>query len=112
VTALALIDTGPSRGAFIPPGPVNRIMAVPVVGQTLWRLPTDSLVEKAMSTGFSRPGFQDPELARRRRGHDDLPAFTPTSRAAEDYLTPRALPDRPAGLGKPLLVIFGEDDRR
>jgi hypothetical protein len=39
-------------------------------------------------------------------------AFIATSRAAVDYLTQRALPDRLTALGTPLLVIFGEEDRR
>nr|WP_317620668.1 alpha/beta fold hydrolase [Actinoplanes sp. KI2] len=39
-------------------------------------------------------------------------ALIATSRAAEDYLGQRPLPDRLAPLAKPLLVIFGERDRR
>lgn len=39
-------------------------------------------------------------------------AFTATSWAADDYLKQRALPDRLTALGKPLLVIFGMEDRR
>src|ERR1700754_2020225 len=39
-------------------------------------------------------------------------AFTATSRAANDYLEHRVLPDRLTPLGKPLLVIFGTEDRR
>ena len=33
-------------------------------------------------------------------------------RAATEYLAGRPLPDRLAPLGKPLLVLFGEEDRR
>lgn len=38
--------------------------------------------------------------------------FTATMQATRHYLEQRALPDRLAVLGKSLLVIFGEDDRR
>lgn len=38
--------------------------------------------------------------------------FTTTMQATRAYLEERALPDRLRALGKPLLVIFGEDDRR
>jgi pimeloyl-ACP methyl ester carboxylesterase len=38
--------------------------------------------------------------------------FVAANRAGADYLTERSLPDRLAALGVPLLVIFGEDDRR
>jgi pimeloyl-ACP methyl ester carboxylesterase len=39
-------------------------------------------------------------------------ALTAASRASDDYLSQRPLPDRLAGLDKPLLVIFGEEDQR
>ena len=38
--------------------------------------------------------------------------FAATSQAVRAYLDEQALPERPATLGKPLLVIFGENDRR
>jgi pimeloyl-ACP methyl ester carboxylesterase len=38
--------------------------------------------------------------------------FAATSVAGRRYLDERALPDRLAPLGKPLLVIFGQEDRR
>ncbi|MDT0353404.1 alpha/beta fold hydrolase [Pseudonocardia charpentierae] len=46
VTALAFIDTGPHREAFIPQGPITGLLETPVVGQLLWRLRTDSLIRK------------------------------------------------------------------
>src|SRR6266540_3065186 len=39
-------------------------------------------------------------------------ALTAASRATHDYLKQRPLPDRLTALGKPLLVIFGEQDQR
>lgn len=38
--------------------------------------------------------------------------FITTMGATRSYLEQRSLPDRLTALGKPLLVIFGEDDRR
>lgn len=112
VTALALVNTGPRREAFISQGLAGRLMSAPVAGHLLWRFRTAGLIRRAMSTGFSRPGYAIPQ-----RLVDDVRgmtyhAFTATARAADDYLGQRALPDRLADLGKPLLVIFGEDDRR
>ncbi|MFI7666588.1 alpha/beta fold hydrolase [Nocardia sp. NPDC049526] len=63
----------------------------------------------------------------KRLRHDDFPipqqfvddlsemtyhARTATAAASSDYLNQRTLPDRLTALGKPLLVIFGEQDRR
>jgi pimeloyl-ACP methyl ester carboxylesterase len=112
VTALALIDSGPRLDAFISDGFVGQLMFTPVVGQLLWRLRTDSLIRRASSTAFSRPGYQVPQdLVDDVRGMT-YSAFTATSQAADDYLAQRTLPDRLTTLGKPLLVIFGADDRR
>ncbi|MGW3203982.1 alpha/beta fold hydrolase [Streptomyces sp. NPDC001135] len=104
VTALALINTGPSLDAFITPEPA-------ATGPSQWP-PTDEQLRRFASTGFSRAGCQIPEeLLDDVRGMTSH-TFTATMRATRSYLEQRALPDRLAVLGKPLLVIFGEDDRR
>ncbi|WP_018549268.1 alpha/beta fold hydrolase [Streptomyces sp. LaPpAH-108] len=104
VTALALINTGPSLDAFIAPRSAPS-------GLSQWP-PTDEQLRRFASTGFSRAGYQIPaELL------DDVRRMTPhtltaTMQATRDYLEQQALPDRLTALGKPLLVLFGEDDRR
>ena len=111
VTALALIDTGPRLDAFISNGPVGQLLFVPVVGQLLWRVRTDGLLRKSLSSAFT-PRFQIPQqLVDDVRG---MPyhAFTAASRASDDYLKQRPLPDRLTAVGKPLLVIFGEQEQR
>ncbi|MFC4053493.1 alpha/beta fold hydrolase [Actinomadura syzygii] len=112
VSALALIDSGPRLDAFISDGFVGNLLFVPGVGQLLWRFRTDGVVRRSLGTAFSRPGYEIP-----RALMDDVRAttyhsLTATSREAEHYLDERPLPDRLAPLGKPLLVIFGQDDRR
>ncbi|WP_055588189.1 alpha/beta fold hydrolase [Streptacidiphilus griseoplanus] len=104
VTALALVNTGPSLDAFIAPESA-------ATGPTQWP-PTDEQLRQLASTGFSRAGYRIPQEIL-----DEVRAMTPhtftaTMRATRSYLEQRALPERLAGLGKPLLVIFGEDDRR
>ncbi|MFE7713162.1 alpha/beta fold hydrolase [Streptomyces sp. NPDC057486] len=104
VTALALINTGPSLDAFI-------ATESAAIGLPQWP-PTDDQLRQFASTGFSRAGYQIPEeLLDDVRGmtHHSL---TTSMRATRSYLEQRALPDRLTVLGKPLLVIFGEDDRR
>ncbi|MGW5576569.1 alpha/beta fold hydrolase [Micromonospora chokoriensis] len=111
VTALALIDTGPRLDAFISDGPVGKLVFVPVLGQLLWRLRTDGILRRGLSTAFA-PGFHVPQqLVDDTRGMT-YHALTAASRASDDYLTQRHLPDRLTSLGKPLLVIFGELDQR
>ncbi|MFE1311191.1 alpha/beta fold hydrolase [Streptomyces sp. NPDC058755] len=104
VTALALINTGPSLDAFI-------ATESAAIGLSQWP-PTDEQLRRFASTGFSRAGYKIPE-----EFLDDVRGMTHQSltmsmRATRSYLEQRALPDRLTVLGKPLLVIFGEDDRR
>ncbi|MGY4996663.1 alpha/beta fold hydrolase [Streptomyces sp. 900105245] len=104
VTALALVNTGPSLAAYLAPDSA-------ATGILQWP-PTDEQLRELASTGFSRPGYQVPEELL-----DDVRSMThhtflATMQATRSYLEQRPLPDRLAVLGKPLLVIFGADDRR
>lgn len=111
ITALALIDTGPRMEHFISDGPVGKLIDVPVVGQLLWRLRTDAIIRRGLSTAFA-PGFTAPQqLVDDTRGMT-YHALTAASHASDDYLNQQPLPDRLKSLGKPLLVIFGEQDQR
>jgi pimeloyl-ACP methyl ester carboxylesterase len=111
VTAVALIDTGPRMDAFISGGLVGKLIDVPGVGRLLWRLRTDAIMRRGLSTAYA-PGFEIPDqLVKDARGLT-YRALTATSHAAEDYLRRRPLPARLTPLGKPLLVIFGELDQR
>ncbi|MFI7054277.1 alpha/beta fold hydrolase [Streptosporangium canum] len=104
VTALALINTGPHMEAFI-------AQESAAIGPSQWP-PTDEQIRQIASTGFSRAGYQIPqELVDDLRGMS-FHAFAAAMQAVRDYLEQRALQDRLMDLGKPLLVIFGEDDRR
>jgi pimeloyl-ACP methyl ester carboxylesterase len=111
VTALALVDTGPRLEDFVSDGPVGKLIEVPVVGQLLWRLRTDGILRRGLSTAFA-PGFTIPRQLVQDTRRMTFHALTATSRASDDYLEQRQLPDRLTPLGKPLLVIFGEQDQR
>ncbi|MER6029909.1 alpha/beta hydrolase [Streptomyces sp. NPDC001851] len=104
VTALALVNTGPSLDAFI----ASKSAAI---GLSQWP-PTDEQLRQFASTGFSRAGYQIPEeLLDDVRGMT-YHSLTTSMGATRSYLEQRTLPDRLTVLGKPLLVVFGEDDRR
>jgi pimeloyl-ACP methyl ester carboxylesterase len=104
VAALVLINTGPHLGAFIaPPRDID---------PSQWPDVTDDQLRQFTSAAFSRPGYQIPsELLNEIRA---MPyrSITTTMQASRDYVREQALPSRLAALGKPLLVIFGEEDRR
>ncbi|WP_431915415.1 alpha/beta fold hydrolase [Nonomuraea jabiensis] len=112
VTALAIIDTAPRLNAAVSSGFLGGLLDDPVIGQLLWRLRTDSLIRKAASDAFSRRGYEVPQAVVDDARGMTYHAFIATSQAGDDYVTQRALPDRLIPLGKPLLVIFGAEDRR
>ncbi|MEV6389539.1 alpha/beta fold hydrolase [Nocardia xishanensis] len=112
VTALAFIGTGPSLADDTSDSPVSRLLTTPVAGEALWQLRTDGLLRQSSSSAFATDDFPIPQ-----QFIDDLRgmtyhSITATMAAAIDYLNQRTLPDRLTALGKPLLVIFGEQDRR
>lgn len=111
VTAVALIDTGPRMDAFISDGPVGQLLFVPVLGQLVWRLRTDGILRRGLSTAFA-PGFTIPQQLVDDTRALTYHSLTATSHASDNYLQQRPVPDRLAGLHKPLLVIFGEQDQR
>ena len=104
VAALVLINTGPHMGAHIaPPAAID---------PSQWPDVTDDQLRQFASSWSSRPGYQIPlELLNEARAMT-FRSLTTTTQASRDYLKEQALPERLALLGKPLLVIFGEEDRR
>jgi pimeloyl-ACP methyl ester carboxylesterase len=111
VAGLALLDFGPSLEAKIPERPLFRLILTAFPGRLLWRLRTEASVRKAVRVGFTRPVDIPGQLVEYalRMTHRD---FVGAMRGPLNYLGQRSLPDRLAGLGIPLLVIFGTEDRR
>ncbi|NUR83631.1 MAG: alpha/beta fold hydrolase [Nonomuraea sp.] len=103
VTGIVLINTGPSLDAFIP--------QESGAGPAQWP-PTDEEIRRFASTGFSTPGYEIPQALVDEVRTMSAQAFAGTQQAARDYLERQALPERLKAVAKPLLVIFGEDDRR
>ncbi|MFG1946947.1 alpha/beta fold hydrolase [Nonomuraea sp. NPDC048826] len=104
VTALVLINTGPGMDAFI-------ASESAAISPAQWP-PTNEQIRQFAGSGFSRPGYEVPRTIldeMRMMTHHTL---VTTMRGTTEYLQQRRLPDRLAVLGKPLLVIFGADDRR
>jgi pimeloyl-ACP methyl ester carboxylesterase len=111
VVALALIDMGPDLDAKIPERPIVGLIMTRFPGRLLWRLRSEATIRDAARTGFTRPvdipgAWVEHLLAMTHRD------FVGVMRAYSTYLGQRSLPDRLTGLGLPVLVIFGAEDRR
>jgi pimeloyl-ACP methyl ester carboxylesterase len=103
VSAVVLINTGPSMESYIaPPFPYQ---------PADWPTLTDDQLRVAAAQAF-RPGFDIPADAIDQVRAMTFEGFAGTSMALRSYLTAAPLPTRLAPTGKPLLVIFGEQDAR
>lgn len=103
VTGLVLINTGPDMAAYIAKAVTLRAAS--------WAELTDEEIRQAMSDGF-RAGYEIPQAYVDQFRDIDFQVFAATSVSIRAYLDERSLPERLAPSGKPLLVIFGEEDRR
>jgi pimeloyl-ACP methyl ester carboxylesterase len=109
VDRLVNLDEGPSPDDCDLPF-TAKLESTPVLGEAMWRLTPDALVEDGYSDAFA-PGYDVPEFA-----VDDFRAMTYTSfddsaSANEDYRDEQSLADRLRPLAIPLLSIFGSEDQ-
>ncbi|MEV4253631.1 alpha/beta fold hydrolase [Spirillospora sp. NPDC049652] len=104
VTALVLINTGPRLDAFITSDSA-------ALDPSRWP-PTDEQIRRFASTAFSRPGYRVPDELLGEMRAMTFHSLVATMQATRAYMQERALPDRLAVLDRPLLVLFGADDRR
>lgn len=103
VAALVLVNTGPSTGAYLAPESA-------AIDPEQWP-PSDEQLRHIAGSAF-REGFPMPqELVDELRGIR-LHAVAAAMGASLAYLGRRPLPQRLAATGKPLLVIFGDQDLR
>lgn len=103
VTAIALVNSGPGPHAFIG--------GQAAIDPARWDSLTDDQLREAVRTGF-RPGFHIPDEFLEQVRAMSLHAFAAVEQANLAYLREQPLPDRLAKVGKPLLVLFGEEDQR
>ncbi|MET9323858.1 alpha/beta fold hydrolase [Streptomyces sp. NPDC003038] len=110
VGSLTVIDTGPRNDAFLADSAAGHLLRVPVIAQLLWQL-RDSAIRDGLATAFTRPVKIPDQIVDDVRGMT-YRSYTSTDRASSAYLRERAMPDRLAGLGLPVMVIYGTRDKR
>lgn len=103
VTALVLVNTGPGLDAFTAP-------STDPIGPEQWP-PSDEQIRQIASSGF-REGFHVPQEFIDEVREMPYHAFVATFQASTQYLLQQTLPERLKAVGKPLQVIFGDQDRR
>lgn len=103
VTALALVDTGPRLEAFT-------ARDTGTIGPAQWP-PTDEQIRGFAASAFHE-GFVVPQELIDELREMSYHAFVATMQASLAYLGERPVPERLASLGKPLQVVYGEQDGR
>ena len=88
----------------------------PVIGEALWRVKIDSLIEKgyeqAFAPGFDQAdGFSDPDQVARDNEAMTFTSYTDSYDAETDYTDAAPLDQRMRTAAVPLIVIFGADDQ-
>ncbi|MCB0869948.1 MAG: alpha/beta hydrolase [Solirubrobacterales bacterium] len=109
VSGLVLIDTAPDN-SFGGLSGGARATRTPILGQALWRVAPDSVIRKNVEQGFA-PGFDVPDKYVEDVREMTYPAYKDSAVEGEQFTEQQSLPDRLAAVGKPLLVIFGEEDQ-
>jgi pimeloyl-ACP methyl ester carboxylesterase len=111
VRSLALISTGPTPGALLPQPLVLRALLAPPLGPLLWARRSDAMIRKGIVATTARP-VDIPAGMIADLGNITYRTFRKVLRGNAAYVAERSVPGRLAGLGHPVLVIFGDADPR
>jgi pimeloyl-ACP methyl ester carboxylesterase len=112
VTRLVLVNAPPSyESRTAARGRNERILAMPGIGDLVWRSLSDDRRRAAMQTAFA-PGHDVPDVFVEDMKRTTRAAFTGASAEIDGYVRRRPLPDRLGALTQQALVVFGERDGR
>ena len=112
VTRLVLLNSPPTYDSRLTTRKgTERALRVPVVGQALWRMASESQVRKGLGTAFA-PSVAVPDPFVRDMRATSWDAFVGATSGLDDYLAERDLGERVALLSVPVTVVFGEQDQR
>jgi pimeloyl-ACP methyl ester carboxylesterase len=115
VDRVAIIDQAPGSGY----GDLNlldRLAMTPVIGEALWRVKVDALIEEgydpAFAPGFDiSSGFPDPDQVTHDNEAMTYTSFDVTPGAEDDFTDEMPLDERMRAAAVPLMVIFGAEDQ-
>ncbi len=109
VAGLVLVDTAPDNSFGGLSGGAKAIRT-PLLGQALWRIAPDSVIRRNVSQGFA-PDYDVPDKYVEDVREMTYSAYKDSATKSEDYTDEKDLAKRLTEVGKPLLVIFGEEDQ-
>ncbi len=112
VEQLVLVNTPPTYESRLTAhsGP-ERALALPLIGPLLWRLASEKRTRAGMASAVAL-GAQVPDVFVEDSRKLSWATFAAATRAVDEYVSDQALHERVAALEIPVMVIFGELDRR
>ena len=111
VSGLELVSTGPSPDALLPQPLILRVLTAPPLGPLLWRTRSDTMIRKGIGATTARP-VEIPDDAVAELKNITYRTFREVLRCNGEYVAERSVPERLAALDVPVLVVFGDADRR
>jgi pimeloyl-ACP methyl ester carboxylesterase len=111
VGSLALLSTGPCPEALLPQPMVLRVLMGPPLGAIVWPLRTDAMMRRGINATAARP-IEVPDEVMADLRSTSYRTFRAILAANDAYIAERSVPERLAGLGLRVLVVFGDADPR
>jgi pimeloyl-ACP methyl ester carboxylesterase len=108
IDGLILVDTPSNKDAGKLPF-LARFGFVPVIGQAIHRVVTDSMVRNNLEKAFA-PGFDVPDQFVEDYRKMTYESYDSSHNESNDYQDERPVSERLAKLGNPMLVIQGTED--
>ncbi len=109
VNRLVAIDSIPDT-SYGDVGFIGELPFKPMIGEALWRIKPDFSIRDGLKVAFA-PGFPVPDAFVGDVKRMTYSAYTGSHDAFDDYTGEQSLPERAAGVGKPLLAIMGAEEQ-
>ncbi len=112
VEQLVLVNTPPTYESRLTAhrGP-ERALALPLIGPLLWQLKTEQRTRAGMASAVAL-GAEVPDVFVEDSRKLSWGTFAAATRAVDEYVSDQPLHERVAALDIPVMVVFGELDRR
>jgi len=109
VDRLVIIDSIPDT-SYGDVGFIGELLFAPVFGEALWRIKPDFSIEDGLEVAFA-PGFPVPDAFVEDVKRMTYSSYNGSHDGFDQYTGARALPERVAATGKPLLAIMGAEEQ-
>jgi len=109
VDRMVAIDSIPDT-SYGDVGFIGELPFKPVIGQALWRIKPDFSIRDGLEVAFA-PGFPVPDAFVEDVKRMTYSAYSGSHDGFDDYTGEKALPERAATIGKPLLAIMGAEEQ-